>query len=47
MTKLEALTEQFRSAVERLQEVVAMPKDQIVRDSAIELFQALLKKVKS
>src|SRR5438094_859241 len=42
MTKLEALTVQFRSAVQRLQEVVVMPKNQIVRDSAILRFEIAL-----
>ncbi len=42
MTKLEALTVQFRSAVQRLQEVIAMPKNQIVRDSAILRFEIAL-----
>ncbi len=42
MTKLEASAAQFRSAVQRLQEVLAMPKNQIVRDSAILRFEIAL-----
>lgn len=39
MTKLEAIIEQFGNALERLKEVLVMPKTDIVRDSAIKRFE--------
>ncbi|MGA2625237.1 MAG: HI0074 family nucleotidyltransferase substrate-binding subunit [Bacteroidota bacterium] len=42
MTKLEASVSQFRSAVRRLEEALALPKSEIVRDSAILRFEIAL-----
>ena len=42
MTKLEASVNQFRSAIRRLQEALALPKNEIVRDSAILRFEITL-----
>lgn len=39
MTKLEAIIEQFANALERLKEVMVMPKTDIIRDSAIQRFE--------
>lgn len=42
MTKLEAQIKQFRRALERLNEALAEPKTDIVRDSAIQRFEFTL-----
>ena len=42
MTKLEISLEQFRLAVQRCQEVFALPKNEIVHDSAILRFEIAL-----
>lgn len=42
MTKLDVSAEQFQSAIQRLQEVLAIPMNQIVRDSAILRFEIAL-----
>ena len=39
MTKLEATIKQFESALTRLREVLAVPKNDIARDSAIQRFE--------
>ena len=39
MTKLDAITKQFEEAVARFREVLAVPKTDIVRDSAIQRFE--------
>ncbi len=39
MTKQEALREQFKRALDRLQEVLLMPKNDVVRDAAIKRFE--------
>lgn len=39
MTKLESLIEDFENALSRLQEVLEMEKNEIVRDSAIQRFE--------
>lgn len=39
MTKSESLREDFSTAIERLDEALALPKDPIVRDSAIQRFE--------
>lgn len=39
MTKRESLREDFAKAVNRLEEVLAIPVDPIVRDSAIQRFE--------
>lgn len=42
MTKLEALSKQFNTALSRLKEALALPKNDIVRDSAIQRFEFTL-----
>lgn len=42
MTKYEALKNDFSSALTRLKEVLAMPKDTVTRDSAIQRFEFTL-----
>ncbi|MDP3244670.1 MAG: HI0074 family nucleotidyltransferase substrate-binding subunit [bacterium] len=42
MTKLEAQTKQFVTALRRLKEALALPKSDIVRDSAIQRFEFTL-----
>jgi len=42
MTKLEAVTNQFSKALERLEEVLGVEKTDIVRDSAIQRFEFTL-----
>lgn len=39
MTKFEATVEEFREALEELQEVLGMEKNDVVRDSAIKRFE--------
>lgn len=39
MSKLEAITTQFESAINRLAEVLAMQKTSVTRDSAIQRFE--------
>lgn len=39
MTKLASLRSDFTAVVERLEEALALPKDPIVRDSAIQRFE--------
>lgn len=42
MTKLEATIKQFESALTRFREAMAVPKNDIVRDSAIQRFEFTL-----
>ena len=42
MTKFEATIKQFESALTRFREVLAVPKNDIVRDSAIQRFEFTL-----
>lgn len=42
MTKLELLMADFEKAVHRLEEVLSMPKSDVVRDSAIQRFEFTL-----
>ena len=39
MTKLPSLRKDLASAIARLEEALALPKDSIVRDSAIQRFK--------
>lgn len=39
MTKLESIRRDFETALGRLDEVLALPKDPIIRDSAIQRFE--------
>jgi len=39
MTKLESLQKQFRTALQRLEEVLAEPKTNVIRDAAIKRFE--------
>ena len=42
MTKLSAITSQFSEALQRLNEVLVKPKDEFMRDSAIQRFEFTL-----
>jgi hypothetical protein len=42
MKKSASLREDFTAAVTRLQQALALPKDDIVRDSAIQRFRTVL-----
>jgi nucleotidyltransferase substrate binding protein (TIGR01987 family) len=42
MTKHEAILKQFKTAVIRLEEVLSIPKTEIIRDSAIKRFEFTL-----
>lgn len=39
MTKFQAVFEDYRAAVQRLQEVLALEKNEVIRDSAIKRFE--------
>lgn len=39
MTKLESLKEDFQAATARLEEVLALPRNAVIRDSAIQRFE--------